>query len=169
MRRLLGFALLGGAVALALIGPATAAQNASISVSPSAVPPGGVVHISGSISVQDCPASDAATVTGNAALFPPDGFGPDAPRNSQGDFAVDYTVPVTTPAGNYDVGARCGGGNVGVAATLRVTAGPLGGPATGAGGTAPGNGLPWQAAGATLLGLAGIGLLVRGRLARRSR
>src|SRR5438132_12571389 len=49
-------------------------------------------------------------------LFPPDGFGPTAARDSHGAFALTYTVPTSTPAGTYQIGARCGGGNIGVVA-----------------------------------------------------
>jgi hypothetical protein len=171
MRRFLALAvaITGAAVALgAFAGPAVAVTNGSISVSPSTVPPGGVVHISGSVSVQSCPSSDAATITGEAALFPPDGFGPNAARDSQGDFAVNYTVPVSTPPGTYDVGLRCGGGNVGVSAALTVSAGPVGGPATGAGGTAGGGLLVGVAVGGGLLVLAGALVALRRRLARDS-
>jgi hypothetical protein len=45
-------------------------------------------------------------------------------------------VPTSTPAGTYEIGVRCGGGVVGTTAALRVTAVPVGAPATGAGGTA---------------------------------
>lgn len=171
MRRSLALAVVitGAAVALgAFAGPAFAVTNGSIGVSPSTVPPGGVVRISGSVSVQNCPSSDAATITGEAALFPPDGFGPNAARDSNGDFAVDYTVPVSTPPGTYDVGVRCGGGNVGVSAALTVSAGPVGGPATGAGGTAGGGSLAGVAVGGGLLVLAGALVALRRRLASRS-
>ena len=169
MRRFLALTLVGGtAAAAAFAGPAFAAKNGSISVSPSTVPPGGVVHVSGSVPVKNCPASDAATITATAALFPPDGFGPSATRDSNGDFAVDYTVPVSTPPGTYDVGVRCGGGNVGVAAVLTVSAGPLGGPDTGAGGSAGSPSLPWAWVGAGFLVLAGLLVPLRRGLARRS-
>jgi len=148
--------------------PAYSAKKASISVSPSSVPAGSTVHISGSIPVKGCPASDGATVTAEAVLFPPDGFGPTAEREPNGDFALDYTVPTSTPAGSYDVGLRCGGGNVGVAASLTVTAIPLGGPATGAGGTAH-HSVFWTAFGASCLLLAGIAVTLRQRLARGGR
>jgi hypothetical protein len=169
MRRLLALVFVGGAAALiVLAGPASAAKKASISVSPSTVAPGGVVHISGSIPVKGCPASDSATVVGNAALFPPDGFGPSANRNSHGAFALDYTVPTSTPAGTYDVGVRCGGANVGVSAALIVSAGPLGGPGTGAGGTAGSSSVPWAFLGAVCLLLSGVLIVFRRRLARRT-
>jgi len=167
MRRfLIGAAVVTSAAMLAA--PAYSAKKASISVSPTSVPAGSTVHISGSIPVKGCPASDGATVTAEAVLFPPDGFGPTAEREPNGDFALDYTVPTSTPAGSYDVGLRCGGANVGVGASLTVTAVPLGGPATGAGGTAQ-RSVFWTAFGASCLLLAGIAVTLRQRLARRGR
>src|SRR4029079_9918342 len=89
-------------------------------------------------------------------------------REPSVDCALDYTVPTSPPAGSYDVGLRCGGGNVGVAASLTVTAIPLGGPATGAGGTAH-HSVFWTALGASCLLLAGIAVTLRQRLARGGR
>jgi hypothetical protein len=168
MRRFLISAAVATSAAMLIAAPAYPAKKASISVSPTSVPAGGTVHISGSIPVTRCPASDGATVTGESGLFPPDGFGPTATRDSNGDFALDYTVPTSTPAGTYDVGLRCGGANVGVAASLTVSAVPLGGPETGAGGTAHGS-VFWTTFGVSCLVLAGIAVIVRQRVARRSR
>jgi hypothetical protein len=152
-------------VCIAILGTAPAyGASASISVSPSAAPAGSTVHISGSIPVKKCPASDGATITSDSALFPPDGFGPTATRDSQGAFAVDYTVPTSTAPGSYTLGLRCGGGNVGVSATLTVT--PAGGPETGAGGAAHHSASAWTAIGAVCLLLAAIVLAVRRRVAR---
>jgi hypothetical protein len=168
MRRFLIGATVVISAALMLTAAPAYAKSASISVSPSTVPAGGTVHISGSIPVNKCPASDGATVTGEAALFPPDGFGPTATRDSQGDFALDYTVPTSTPAGTYNIGLRCGGGNVGVSASLTVTAPvPSGGPATGAGGTAHGSSL-WTAFGVLCLLLAVAAVAWGRRTARRA-
>jgi hypothetical protein len=167
MSRPLVVALVGGVAALVvLVVPAYAAQNGSITVSPSTVPAGGTVHISGSVSVKACPLLDSATVVGKAALFPPDGFGPSAARNAQGDFALDHAVPTSTPPGSYEIEVRCGGGNVGIAATLTVSAGPLGGPATGGGGTAHGSSTPWAIFGAGCLLLAGLLVALRRRVRR---
>jgi hypothetical protein len=105
-------------VGLAL--PAAAGPGSSISVRPRVVNAGGQVRISGSTPVSDCPAEDAAILTSSADLFPPDGFGPAVPRDAAGAFSVVYRVPATTPAGTYQIGFRCGGGNVGVTAPLRV-------------------------------------------------
>jgi len=166
MRRfLIALVVAGSATAMLVAAPAYA-KSASISVSPSSVPPGGIVHISGSIPVNNCAASNGATITGQGALFPPDGFGPTATRDANGDFAVDYTVPVSTPAGSYDVGLRCGGANVSVFATLTVTAVPVGGPATGVGGTAHGSAW-WTLFGIGCLTMAAGALGLRRKLARR--
>jgi hypothetical protein len=151
-------------VTLVLGGSAQASQkpNGSMSVSPSTVSPGGTVHISGSVSIGEC---HEATLT-DTAVFPPDGFGPTVTLDTNGAFAVDYTVPTSTPAGTYQIGMRCGGGNVGVFTTLHVTA-PTGGPATGAGGAAGGRSMPWTLLGLGCLGLAAAVLVVRRSLARR--
>jgi len=78
-------------------------------------------------------ASSAVILTSNADLFPPDGFGPHATRDASGNFQVHYVIPATTPAGTYSIGMRCGGGNVGITTTLRVTGARTTLPATGPG------------------------------------
>jgi hypothetical protein len=100
-----------------------------------------------------------------ADLFPPDGFGPEAARSSKGAFALSYTVPTSTPPGTYQIGVRCGGGLVGVTAGLKVTAVPVGAPATGAGGTAHASSQRWLLLG--FLALAWVLVTVRHRLSRR--
>jgi hypothetical protein len=168
MRRLLIGVAAAVLAAVLVAAPAYAAKKASISVSPSTVSAGGTVHVSGSIPVKGCPASDGATVVGQAALFPPDGFGPTTKRDANGDLALDYTVPASTPAGTYDVGLRCGGANVGVAASLTVTITPSGGVGTGAGGTAHGSVL-WTLSGASCLLLGGVAVALRQWIVRRAR
>ena len=168
MRLLLTGAATVALAAVVIAAPAYAAKKASISVSPSTVPAGGTVHVSGSIPVKGCPASDGATIVGQSALFPPDGFGPTTKRDSSGDFALDYTVPTSTPAGTYSVGVRCGGANVGVAASLTVTTTPSGGVGAGLGGTAHGSPL-WTLFGGGCLLLAGGAAALRQRNVRRAR
>jgi hypothetical protein len=41
-----------------------------------------------------------------------------------GTFATTTRIPSSTPAGTYDISGRCGGGNIGVVATLEVRAAP---------------------------------------------
>lgn len=142
---------------------APVAAAAGVSVAPSTASPGGAVVISGSIPTMgagSCPTGDGATIISLAALFPPDGFGPQVPRDASGAFRVTYTVPSSTRAGSYTVGVRCGGANVGVGATLNVITGA---PGAGLGGASrAGNPLPWMAGG---LAAAGVGFALV--LARR--
>jgi alpha-L-fucosidase len=169
--RVAAMAATGGFCLGALLWAAPALAAGSIAVSPSTVPAGGTVTISGSVPTTgsaSCAPGDAAMITSVAALFPPDGFGPQAARDTQGGFSVSYTVPASTPPGTYALGVRCGGGNVGVSTDLTVTAQvqrvPSGAPAAGLGGasrvSADRGG--WVAAGAlaALLaaGLAGAGV-----------
>lgn len=172
-----GLGRLGRLVAAAVVVSATgiglaaspAAAAAAISVTPSTAAPGGTVTISGSIpttGTPSCAPGDSVTVTSLAALFPPDGFGPQAPRGASGSFQLSYTIPSSTPAGSYTVGMRCGGGNVGVSATLTVLSGA---PSAGLGGAsrAGGNTAPWIAGGLAAAAVgAGIGIAATRR--RRS-
>jgi hypothetical protein len=100
--------------------PASAGQQSSVTVSPSTVEPGDTVTISGNVSPSpgEC---EQVQITSMADLFPPDGFGPQVPLDANGNFETTYTVPADTPAGTYGIGLRCGGGNVGVSASLQVT------------------------------------------------
>lgn len=166
MRRML--TVTAGAVLLLALanGAALAGGNGSIHVSPSTIAPGGTVTFSGSVDPGSCDPSEPATLTADSALFPPDGTGPSASRNAQGDFSVDYTVPTSTAAGRYRIGVRCGGGNVGVFATLTVAGAPVGGAGTGAGGSA--RSAPWTVVGLASLALAGALWAIRRTTAARS-
>src|SRR5207237_4490593 len=134
--------------------------------SPSVVAAGGTVRISGSVDPQECPTSDSAIPVATDALFP-DSFGPATARDAQGAFALNYTVPASTPAGTYQIGLRCGGGNVGVTASLRVIADPIGAPATGAGGTAHGSPRGWTMSGDARLLAAGVLVALAGHPQRQ--
>jgi len=121
-------AAIAGALALSLVVSCASASAAvfttNISVSPSPVPQGGSVTISGNVSVaggRSCPAADVVQLTSTVGLFPQDGFGPRANRDTNGNFSIEFKIPTSTPAGSYRVGVRCGGGNVGISVTLRVT------------------------------------------------
>jgi hypothetical protein len=122
-----------GAVAPALLPGSAFPAGSSISVSPASIPAGGTVSVSGVVPTSGTPscAPGPATLTDSAALFPPDGFGPQAARNASGQFHVTFHVSASAPPGTYSVGVRCGGGNVGVATSLTVTrarpAAPIGG------------------------------------------
>ena len=124
-------ALVGALVVSALwavAAPATAATTppSRVTVTPAVVGRGGLVIISGSVSPVTCPvpgggAPGGSILTSDNGLFPPDGFGPDLPRNASGGFSTPYTLPITVTPGTYTVGLRCGGGAVGAFANLLVT------------------------------------------------
>ena len=121
-KTVLGLALACGAMTSLLVASPALAQGA-MTVSPSSIAPGGTVTISGSVPVTgaaSCPAGDPAQLTSIADLFPPDGFGPQAPRDATGAFRTGYTVPPTTKPGTYTIVVRCGGANTGIAANLRI-------------------------------------------------
>jgi LPXTG-motif cell wall-anchored protein len=103
-----------------------AGAQPNISVSPASASQGSTVTISGNVPVSgspSCPAGDAVQLTSSADLFSPDGFGPQVTRDASGNFQMQFAIPAATPPGSYTVGMRCGGGNVGVTATLQVTPG----------------------------------------------
>lgn len=136
MRRSSRMALVVAAVtSLAMTGVASGrgalpgqAGQSEVTVSPSTAAPGDTVTFSGAVA-RDPGECQSVTVTSTADLFPPDGFGPQAPLAADDTFRTTYAVPATAPAGSYHIGLRCGGGNVGVQATL-VVAAPAGPPAT---------------------------------------
>ncbi len=173
MKKLVVLGLLASAVVLGMATSAYANPSSSISISPTVVAAGHTVRISGSVPITpDCPAT-AARLTSLAQFFPPDGFGPFVSRNASGSFTFFFTVPASTPPGVFNVGLRCGGANVGVSASVRVTSQvttvPTGGVATGAGGTADGPSGWWVALGIGCLALAAALIPVRLRLARQRR
>lgn len=99
-----------------------AAASGDISVDPSTAAPGDTVTIAGTVPTDGCPSGDGAQLTSTDVLFPPDGFGPQAPRDANGKFSIQFAIPATTPPGSYSIGVRCGGGNVGISAGLTVAA-----------------------------------------------
>jgi LPXTG-motif cell wall-anchored protein len=129
-----------------------AGAGPNIAVSPSSAPQGGTVTISGNVPRSGNPscASDPAQLVSTADLFPGDGFGPQVTRDASGNFQTDYVIPAATPAGSYSIGVRCGGGNVGIFATLQVTSGRTTLANTGPSTVAP---LLWLSLGLVVLGL----------------
>jgi hypothetical protein len=109
------------AALLALAAPAVAAP-ASLNVSPTTVAAGRTVTVTGS-----CEANTTGFVI-SAAFFK------DATHEFAGQGAVAFTtgaagtfnthpvIAATTAPGDYVITARCGGGNLGIEAHLRVTA-----------------------------------------------
>ena len=104
------------------------AQAATITASPSSVAVGGQVTLSGDVLANGQP---GCTVPGEATLISPafNGLGEfagvgavTAPVDAAGNFATTVTLPATTAPGTYEISGRCGGGNLGVTATLTVVA-----------------------------------------------
>jgi hypothetical protein len=166
MRKLLVFAL-GAISVIWLAVPATAAA-ATLHVSPHTVPAGGTVRVSGTCESHTTGyAISSAFVHDASHDFAGVGAAPFS-TNAAGAFSVSPQVAAGTAPGNYSVGARCGGGNLGISVTLTVTA------ATGSAPTAvpAGNGglaatgrtsqpLLFGGAGLLLLAAGGALLLVR--------
>lgn len=109
------------AVICCLAAPALAAAGASIAVSPSSQHAGGSVRVSGT-----CEASTSGYAISRAfrhdATHDFAGVGA-APftTDSMGDFAMTAMISSAATPGRYTVSARCGGGNIGVTATVVVT------------------------------------------------
>jgi hypothetical protein len=98
------------------------AAAASLHVSPARVAPGGTVHVTGT-----CESNTSGFAISPAFLH-------DAAHDFAGVGAVSFTsdaaggfaayaqIPASRASGTYTVTGRCGGGNLGVSATLEVTA-----------------------------------------------
>jgi hypothetical protein len=103
---------------------AVTAASPAIHVSPHTVKAGQRVVVSGNAS--GCPSGDAVTLLSKAFSHRHDFAGVPAVYarvKSNGHFGHSVKIPATTPAGSYTITGRCGGGNLGVTARLRVTRG----------------------------------------------
>ena len=104
----------------------TPASAATINVSPSTVAVGGQVTVSGDVLANGQP---GCQVPGDVTLISRafQGLGEfagvgaiTAQADSSGNFSVTATLPATTGPGTYKITGRCGGGNLGVSASLTV-------------------------------------------------
>ena len=105
--------------AVAVVASATASRP-RLAVRPAAVPPGGVVRLTGNAGA--CPVGSTVTLISSA--FPGHAYGEGAltgPVRAGHAFSIAGHIRSRLRAGSYRVGARCGGGNLGVRATLRVS------------------------------------------------
>ena len=122
MHKVLGTAALTTVLCCAAA-PALAASGASLSVSPATQHQGGSVQVSGT-----CEANTSGFAISGAFLhdatheFAGVGAAPFT-TDSQGRFDTTAMISSTVTPGSYTVSARCGGGNIGVTATVRVTSG----------------------------------------------
>jgi germination protein M len=110
------------AAVLVLVGAAAAGvPRVRLVATPATVPAGGVVRVSATRS--SCLPGDQVTLI--SAAFPGHAFGEGAVygrAGSHGSFAVPARVRSGLRPGEYQVTVRCGGGNLGVAASFRVVA-----------------------------------------------
>jgi hypothetical protein len=111
------------AIAALLLGAASAdaaMTRPSLRVRPSTVSPGALVRVSGNAA--GCPRGDRVTVISRAFRGPDfAGLGSISARvRAGGAFSGSGRVRRYARAGRYAVTARCGGGNLGVTAFLRV-------------------------------------------------
>jgi hypothetical protein len=107
----------------ALVAATTLAVAPSISVTPATVERGHLVTIRGS--ADGCPAGDRVTLISRAFRHTHDFAGLPAvfaTVRAGGSFRTTTRIPAARRPGRYAVTARCGGGNLGVSARLRVIA-----------------------------------------------
>jgi len=126
MTRIAKLALLLGTAALAIPMWTSAASAATLNVSPSSVAAGAQVTISGDVLANGQP---GCTVPGEVTLISPafEGLGEFAgvgatttQADAAGNFSTTVTLSSSVAAGTYEISGRCGGGNLGVTATLTV-------------------------------------------------
>jgi hypothetical protein len=115
---------------------AGAASAASIVPSPASVAPGGAVRLSGDVLGPDgtpgCSVPGTVTLISDAfaGLGEFAGVGAvDLPVDAAGTFDASVILTSSVAPGTYEITGRCGGGNLGVTATLHVVL-PATGPAT---------------------------------------
>jgi len=117
--------LLAVLAVLAFAAPAAvAATKASVKVSPATVKAGKTVRVYGSVGT-GCAKGDAVTLYSKAfkgskhefagipAVF--------AKQDKHHNFSIHVAIEKTVKKGSYTIGGRCGGGNLGSAATLKVS------------------------------------------------
>jgi hypothetical protein len=127
MARLARFLVVVTLGALPVVAWTTPAHAATITASPSTVPVGGQVTLSGDVLANGQP---GCQVPGEATLISTafNGLGEfagvgavTAPVDASGNFTTTVTLPATTAPGTYQITGRCGGGDLGVTATLTVS------------------------------------------------
>jgi hypothetical protein len=112
---------IAAALAATLCVATATAASVSLSVSPSTVRAGRVVKIKGSAG--DCRVGNTVSILSRAFVHTHQFAGVSAVLAKVrigGSFSTTTTIPRTRVRGRYVVTARCGGGNLGVAAHLRV-------------------------------------------------
>ena len=124
MRRL--FAL-SGMILVVVLAAAAPASAATLAVSPTSVQTSGTVTVSGDVLVngtRTCAVGDDVTLISNAFVGFSEFAGEGAlvvPVDATGHFTSTVTLKPSVAAGTYTITGRCGGGNIGISATLTVT------------------------------------------------
>ena len=124
MRRVFALTVMVGAIVCAAALPAAAA---TIVVSPTVVATAGTVTVSGDVLVngaRGCAVGNDVTLSSNAFAGLGEFAGVGAvivSVDSTGHFSKTVVLRTTVPAGRYTIVGRCGGGNLGVQATLTVS------------------------------------------------
>ena len=161
-----GGALVAAALVLGItLGTPALVSAASINVSPGTVAPGGNVRLSGDVLAGGTPGCEVpATVTlisdAFAGLEEFAGVGAvNLPVDATGHFDSTVTLTASVAAGTYTISGRCGGGNLGVTATIVVGGLPASGPPLAVG--------RWIAIGSILVAI-GLAMLAIPRLRRSS-
>lgn len=107
-------------VALGVVAGAAAASHVKLAVTPSTVSAGAPVRVTGNAS----PCRAGNTVFAISRAFPGKQFGGEGALSgrvaSGGSFSIRGHVRAGLKPGRYAVTARCGGGNLGVTAYVRV-------------------------------------------------
>ena len=120
MHKVLGTAALT-TVLCGLAAPALAASGASIAVSPATQHQGGSVQVSGSCEANTSGFAISRAFFHDAAHeFAGVGAAPFT-TDGMGHFSTTAMISSAAMPGSYTVSARCGGGNIGVTATVVVT------------------------------------------------
>jgi len=118
-------ALASSVAAFALAVWAAPGSSATINVAPGAVAAASPFMVSGDVLAGGQPGCE---VPGEVSLISPAfiglaGDGSEAvliPVDATGRFSGVITLPATVPPGQYQITGRCGGGNLGVTATITV-------------------------------------------------
>jgi hypothetical protein len=118
---------LSGMILVVVLAAAAPASAATVAVSPTSVQTSGTVTVSGDVllnGTRTCAVGDDVTLISNAFVGFSEFAGEGAlvlPVDATGHFTSTVTLKPSVAAGTYTITGRCGGGNLGVSATLTVT------------------------------------------------
>ena len=109
------------------VASAWAAPAATLQVSPGSVTAGDTVVVSGSVGPGQAGSACASSIELLSRAFDDTHEFAGVPAvtaavRADGTFTTTTRIPRSRPAGTYDISGRCGGGNIGVSATLQVRA-----------------------------------------------